>query len=469
LTKFGKNIRTGLDKNMAGQRRRGFLATTEGAGVLDRARRAKNLTFEQVAALAGMDMAQVKRLFSPYLGKAVQRSTVEKIASVLEIDPTDFIDRNDWIPPAKDTKQPSSQIIDWRKVCSAMLNRQEAQRLLRQPATEKGFELNVFVGLGLVNRQQQERQEDIARSGIVQREKDVITKCYEHDEFLREVIGQTGKNIAIVGDPGAGKTTLLSRIAQYIQTHTQNLVIYISLAGLQGQSLKEYILSTWLPEALAIADLDTELENQPIEALQKRLREGQVWLLLDGVDEMGEESPAKALAKVRELSISWNVRSISTCRTNVWDASLNNQMQDFEAYRTQEFRPEQVEQFIRDWFTQAQDLLGGERLIEELQEPQRERIAHLVQSPLRLALLCQVVHRHPEAELPETKTGLYEQFVRFFYDWKPALTRISWATQPGWLCRKNDRVGRLNFLSSHLKWLPNPCLSGGTSCQKSSC
>ena len=37
------------------------------------------------------------------------------------------------------------------------------------------------------------------------------------------------------------------------------------------------------------------------------------------------------------------------------------------------------------------------------------------------------------------------------------------------LCRKNDRVGRLNFLSSHLKWLPNPCLSGGTSCQKSSC
>jgi hypothetical protein len=37
------------------------------------------------------------------------------------------------------------------------------------------------------------------------------------------------------------------------------------------------------------------------------------------------------------------------------------------------------------------------------------------------------------------------------------------------LCRKNDRVGRLNFLSPHLKWLPNPCLSGGTSCQKSSC
>ena len=69
---------------MAGQRRRGFLATTEGAGVLDKSRRDKNLTFEQIAALAGMDVTQVKRLFSPHLGSRVQRNTVEKIASVLE-------------------------------------------------------------------------------------------------------------------------------------------------------------------------------------------------------------------------------------------------------------------------------------------------------------------------------------------------------------------------------------------------
>lgn len=37
------------------------------------------------------------------------------------------------------------------------------------------------------------------------------------------------------------------------------------------------------------------------------------------------------------------------------------------------------------------------------------------------------------------------------------------------LCRRNDKVGRLIFLSPHLKWLPNPCLNGDTFCQKSSC
>lgn len=443
LTTFGKTTCTDLDKNMTGQRRRGFLATTEGARVLDRSRRAKNLTFEQLATLAGMDIAQVKRLFSPHLETAVQRSTVERIAFVLEIEPTEFIDCNAWVPPAKNSKKSSSQIIDWREVCSAMLTRQEVRRLLRQPATEKGFELDVFVGLGLVNRQQQERSEDAATIQAVQRKEDVITRCYEHNEFLREVIGQTGKNIAIVGEPGAGKTTLLSRIAHYIQTNTQSLIIYIPLAGLQRQSLKEYILGTWLPEALAIAYPDTELAEQPIEALQKRLREGDVWLLLDAVDEMGEESPARALAKVRELSMSWNVRSVLTCRTNVWNASLNNQMQNFETYRTQEFHPEQVEMFIRDWFAQAQDLLRGESLIEALQEPQRERIALLVQNPLRLALLCQLVYRHPEAELPETKARLYEQFVRFLYEWKPALTDINWAAQPGLQVELQNALGRL--------------------------
>jgi len=226
---FGKTTSTDLDKNMAGQRRRGFLATTEGARVLDRSRRAKNLTFEQLATLARMDIAQVNRLFSPHRGTAVQRSTVEKIASVLELEPTDFIDRDEWVPPVRNTRRSNAQIISWREVCLAMLNRQGAQRLLRQPATEKGFELDVFIGLGLVNRQQQEQSENVATPQIKQQEKDVITQYYEHDEFLHEVIGRTGKNIAIVGEPGAGKTTLLSRIAQYLQTNTQSLIIYSGL------------------------------------------------------------------------------------------------------------------------------------------------------------------------------------------------------------------------------------------------
>jgi predicted NACHT family NTPase len=59
-----------------------------------------------------------------------------------------------------------------------------------------------------------------------QLEPEVVTRIYEHDEFMTDVIGQnpTGKNkhIAIVGEPGAGKTTLLDKIATHIQENNRD-------------------------------------------------------------------------------------------------------------------------------------------------------------------------------------------------------------------------------------------------------
>jgi len=74
-------------------------------------------------------------------------------------------------------------------------------------------------------------------------------------------------------------------------------------------------------------------------------------------------------------------------------------------------------------------------------------------------------HSYPERHLIECLFSKTKQYRRVFSRFDK-LARNYWDFR---LCRKNDRVGRLNFLSSHLKWLPNPCLSSGTSCQKSSC
>jgi hypothetical protein len=52
-----------------------------------------------------------------------------------------------------------------------------------------------------------------------------------------------------------------------------------------------------------------------------------------------------------------------------------------------------------------------------LKEPGKERIRDLVKNPLRLTLLCFNWYLG-EGTLPETKAGLYEQFVADFYEWK---------------------------------------------------
>ncbi|MEH2275927.1 MAG: NACHT domain-containing protein [Nostoc sp.] len=289
-----------------------------------------------------------------------------------------------------------------------------------------GFEVNIHVPLGLVERkQQQRRNENLEREQVYQLQKEAITKIYAHKEFLEQVITQrnAGKNkhIAIVGEPGAGKTTLLSAIASYIKKENQDLIICISLASLQGMTLEDYLLKKWLPEAIGLINAEfvptPQIENQLIT----RFRKGGVWLLLDGVDEMGASSPVQALAKISRELTDWpgQARVVLTCRLNVWDANANNNILiDFQTYKTHEFQSQEVEEFIEKWFTCAENIQRGQELQAKLKELRQERIRELVKNPLRLALLCQIFYKNGQGELPETKAQLYEIFTRYFYEWK---------------------------------------------------
>jgi DNA polymerase III delta prime subunit/transcriptional regulator with XRE-family HTH domain len=403
---------------------------------------------KDLAEQAYVDISTVKRFFE---GTPRDRGTVISILQALEFDPIKFIAEHDPNPQNSNLDTQPNITIDWQRVCQEMLQEQQEEQRFRRRATEMGFEVNVFVPLGLVERKQQQRRSGNVPMELVNKlEQEVVTRIYEHDEFMTDVIGQnpTGKNkhIAIVGEPGAGKTTLLDKIATHIQENNQDLSICIALASLQGKTLKDYILQEWLPEAISLVYPDIDVEKSHETSLQKRLRQGGVWLLLDGVDEMGETSPAQ-FEKIRTQLTDWlgKVRVVLTCRTNVWDARLNNPLTGFDTYKTQEFKPEQVDDFIQQWFAEAKNIQRGQELQKKLQEPQKERIRQLVTNPLRLSLLCQIFNKNKQAELPETKAELYQHFVRYFYEWKPAQSGIDWATQPGLQEELHQALGRLSI------------------------
>jgi hypothetical protein len=316
---------------------------------------------------------------------------------------------------------------DWQKICREMLEAQKQN--LRRQVTQMGFELNVHVPLGLVDRKQQSRRSsDFSLppeqgSSFFQLSDEEIIETYEHDEFLEQVIQQgqskksQGKRIAIIGEPGAGKTTLLEAIA-FCQ-NLPDLPIWISLGSLGEKSLEEYLCQKWLKDALKTSDV-----TQQQKELENLFKSGEVLLLLDGVDEMPAPSPVEALAKIREQLTGWvaDARVVLTCRVNVWDATVNT-LQGFDTYRTLEFsygdgnKPDQVREFICQWFFKAEKPELGEPLREKLDEDRHQRIRDLVKNPLRLSLLCQSWY-FCQGNLPETKAALYEQFTRAFYDWK---------------------------------------------------
>jgi lambda repressor-like predicted transcriptional regulator len=406
-------------------RNRGIPATAEGIEKLEAAKIKKGWSYDKLATEAQLSADTVERIIK---GVPVGKESIRKIATALNLQPTDIVAAQEWNPPLKKTAgKRTSNTSGWQTICSQMLNSQKQQ--LRQQVTQIGCELDVYVPLGLVERKHQSiRNGDNSLSpeqgsDFFQLTEEEIIQTYEHNNFLEEVIQQgqskksKGKRIAIIGEPGAGKTTLLEAIAFYKKL--SYLPIWISLKSLGDKSLEQYLSEIWLKDALKNSDFT---QNQ--KDLEEVFKSRKVLLLLDGVDEMPASSPVDALVKIRNYLTGWvaDARIVLTCRVNVWEASVNS-LQGFDIYRTLDFsygdgdKLDQVKQFICEWFIKAEKPQLGEPLREKLDEDRHQRIRDLVKNPLRLSLLCQSWY-FKQGDLPETKAALYEQFRRASYEWK---------------------------------------------------
>ncbi|MEH2414632.1 HEAT repeat domain-containing protein [Nostoc sp.] len=341
-------------------------------------------------------------------------------------------------PEKSKALQANSQKSDesyWQEICGAMLEKHKrltTNELLFADDQMK-FELDaIHVPLALVERNKPKKcSEDIsAEQGSRLYEPSYEEKQrFEHEAFLEKIIGDgvgktQGHRIALIGEPGAGKTTQLQTIAFWILNNNLGLPIWISLADLQGKSIENYLLQDWLKNALEVVRVKEEQEN----AFADLFKNNRVWLLLDAADEMSSLQP---LTEISQQLTGWvkNARVVLTCRVNVWEANANA-LENFETYRLLNFEyPKQVQEFIEKWFqprnlTPQPPLLikergsnKGERLWQELDKAERQRIQDLVKNPLRLALLCSTWQGSDQG-LPETKAGLYQQFVEEVYKWK---------------------------------------------------
>jgi HEAT repeat protein/energy-coupling factor transporter ATP-binding protein EcfA2/Fe-S-cluster formation regulator IscX/YfhJ len=372
-----------------------------------------------------------------------------------------FVEIRELEPPTANS-EPEQKLLIHRQVCQGMLA--EKRRLTTNPLTTGDgttFEReDVYVPLGLVERKRQAKRtgdnspDNSPEQGskLYEPTEYEVTRRFEHDEFFEQVLKlrvspkSKGKRIAIIGEPGAGKTTLLQQIADWVFEDTdQDVVIWVSLADLQGKTLEEYLLSVWLKDALKRARVTPEMEDSLVELFNR----GRVWLLLDGVDEiaMGATTgglPLQMIAK--QLTTGWvsSARVVLTCRLNVWDAG-KNALERFDTYRTLEFsygndkKPDsdQVNQFISKWFEQSEPQLG-KALRTALDQRGKERIKDLVKNPLRLALMCYSWQRR-QGELPKTKATLYQRFVEVFYEWKQEYFPTTSATRQ----ELNEALGKL--------------------------
>jgi predicted NACHT family NTPase len=317
--------------------------------------------------------------------------------------------------------------IDWIDRSRQLLQAQKhltTNRLLNK--SNRNLD-DIHVPLGLIERKERPKMkevEDSAQGSQLYHPVEYIdTKRFEHDAFLADVVGKPagGKHIAIIGEPGAGKTTILTKIGAWLiqqaeQPPAQLVVAWISLADIGDNSLEKYLKKKWLKK---VCEDNLKAAWEDWKGLRQQ---GQVWLLLDGLDEMSGD----ALAAIhRDLGDAWaqNLRVVMTCRINQWETAAGGNIltNSFDVYRTLDYSyqtsqgDDQVKEFISKWFADNQKV--ATQICTELDAPGKERIKDLVKNPLRLTLLCASWEKDNQA-LPETQAGLYEKFVDYLYDWK---------------------------------------------------
>jgi len=313
--------------------------------------------------------------------------------------------------------QKDKSLFSWHEICGVMLL-QKQRDSLRRKATQAGAEVNVYVALDLLKREEQSRNDSNSnKEKEIRKATYVIERTFKHDDFLESLTQRQSKNkhIAIAGEAGAGKTTLLATIAEKLHQQGQ-LTIFISLADLQDKSLYDEIYESWLPRALGLRKGRATEEQK--DDLHEQFKLGKVWLLLDGLDEMQSKSSANALVRIESEigKVIEQSKVVLTCRLNVWDVNLNG-LSNFETFRMGKFSQDDVDKFISEWFIKVERPESAPILQAKLNALNRDRIRDMVRHPLRLALLCQVFYRNSNMDLPETKAGLYEQFVPCFYEW----------------------------------------------------
>ena len=317
------------------------------------------------------------------------------------------------------TKPASLTAEQWRDICFVMFAEREHKTTTSFIGEIASFTPNfddIYVPLALVEKQVKPKSEanitpETGSAAYREKPTQEIETQISEDEFFHQVLGNgkspksQGRRIAIIGEPGAGKTTRLQKIAKWIFEGNLGLPIWIDLRKLGDQSIQQYLEETWLRDATGI--------ESHWQGLVAQFNQGQVWLLLDGLDEMTALANSQDLLKLQ----GWvsKARVIVSCRTNVWDGgSFGNS--DYDLFRNQDFAPDQVQAFIRNWFSQAKHPQVGEFLLGKLAQPEHQRLADLIRNPLRLTLFClNGLEYQDKGILPETQAALYQDFVKKFY------------------------------------------------------
>lgn len=351
----------------------------EGKQLVKDALTAKAWSLEKLAEQSGIGIATVKKFHS---GQSVNRATCVTLCETLGID---------WYFASGQIREQCRQKI---------LNQHSRMRLL------SGEEIGVdqlYVDVWLLNRSPRTFQ--VSQDKLLQAFDLRNDRLGLGDRIRRKrgfEVAQAHAKLLILGKPGAGKTTFLKHLAvNWCSSEFQSdlIAILIELRQIRDQQ--------WGLQNALERELEP-LEQQQVETL---LRQGNLLILMDGLDEIStKELRRNVQGQLLQFAEKYpNNRFILTCRTQI----IESIPVGFTSVEVADFDAEQVKQFVENWFkASCQSSAEAEQPWTKFNTivDRNPALRELTVTPVLLSLMCLVFH--DEGEIPSDIAGLYQRGIK---------------------------------------------------------
>ena len=252
----------------------------------------------------------------------------------------------------------------------------------------------------------------------------------------------------LLGAPGSGKTTLLSFFAVMLaQDYPEKiglpsgidclpiLIRIRDFARLSDINLLDY--------ARQFAEKTMSVKPLPEGFFEYWLADGRAMILLDGLDEVVEESKRYEVVQHIESFLGQYHQNLAiiTSRPAGYKRDFFN-TSEFEHYQLQLFDDAKVDEFINRWYdSRVPDAAEAQRRKDSIKKAldENDRIKLLARNPLLLTIIA-LIHRY-QAVLPRARHKLYEKAVETLLKCWDANKNLT--EQSGFKCLDAEDLRRL--------------------------
>ncbi len=183
-----------------------------------------------------------------------------------------------------------------------------------------------------------------------------------------------GRSLLILGTPGSGKTTMLLELARQLIGHAREDVTYpIPMVFNLASWTEKLSLADWLAQEL------NNLYSVPRKTAPDWVKGDKLLLLLDGLDEVRQESRTKCVEAINAFRKEHGLTSLAVCSRSQDYADLNAKLSFEGAIEVQPLTQEQIHEF----FNRFGDEMAGIKQVLKKDSTLRE----MAETPLFLSVM----------------------------------------------------------------------------------